>query len=58
MKKFLVALVILISIIMIGYTQNQRAKTFGGTTTVDLPCNMKRWKNYVQILLFYNTRIC
>ena len=41
MKKFLVVLVILASVALTGCTENIRAKKFGGTATVNLPCNKK-----------------
>jgi len=40
---------ILISIILIGCTENIRARSFGGETTINLPCDTKlfdvTWKN-------------
>lgn len=47
MKKSI--LILLTSIVLIGCTENQRAKSFGGTANVNLPANQKlvnvTWKN-------------
>lgn len=50
MKKILALCVVgLVALSMVGCTDNQRAKTFGGTTKIELPKGKKlvnaTWKN-------------
>jgi hypothetical protein len=52
-----IAILILVSVTLFGCTENQRAKSFGGTATVDLPAGEKltgaTWK---EENLWYLTR--
>ena len=41
MKKSMVCLLLLTALLTVGCTQNQRARKFGGTMTVNLPKNTK-----------------
>lgn len=41
MKKYFIFIIALISIAFIGCTENQRARTFGGSMTVELPKGQK-----------------
>lgn len=55
--KFKILALILFSFALIGCTENQRARSFGGTMTVDLPAGEKlfdiTWKEHE---LWYCTR--
>ena len=41
MKKYFIFVIAFISFVFIGCTENQRARTFGGSMTVELPKGQK-----------------